>query len=413
MRRRKETRAETAFRELRRALVRRRWQSIEPRLRVEVALLAVLVGGFLFWQARVPLEAIARESGPAVAAVRVAIGLGALAILGGWTAGVRHRSRLRAAWSGPSWLSLPLPPDPLLRHLAWESRAQSLWAAAAAPGLVAAAIGVVPLLVLVSIVIGFLALLVLSSRIACALALRTLRVDRGHAFRDPRVAVLSIPERAPARHGSRVVPWRRTRPWLALWWKDLRFATRGGTSRVRIGCAAALCLLAWLIWSVPDNAPSHSLASSLPFVRALAFAFALAAAAVFAEWLVDLAASDPPSVIKALPVGVASIWGARLAWAAGLALLLAATQMIAARGPGAFSFGIVVGVATLMIMILGVNYGITLFPHALAARRMLSLWLGLSMVVSLMIPLLGWVVLLSAVLHSTRRLPRWRWLEAE
>jgi hypothetical protein len=56
---------------------------------------------------------------------------------------------------------------------------------------------------------------------------------------------------------------------------------------------------------------------------------------------------------------------------------------------------------------LAVNYSLTLFPHAAVAQRLFNLALGVAIAVSLMIPMLGWVALLAALLHSARRLPRW------
>jgi len=62
--------------------------------------------------------------------------------------------------------------------------------------------------------------------------------------------------------------------------------------------------------------------------------------------------------------------------------------------------------------VLGVHYGITLYPRAEHAQRMLLLSLAIAMAASVMIPMLGWVLLLTAVLHSARRVPRWDRLEA-
>jgi len=58
-----------------------------------------------------------------------------------------------------------------------------------------------------------------------------------------------------------------------------------------------------------------------------------------------------------------------------------------------------------------VNYSVTLFPRADHAQRVYGLSLGIAVVGSLLIPLVGWIVLLTAILHSARRLPRWPRLE--
>jgi len=39
------------------------------------------------------------------------------------------------------------------------------------------------------------------------------------------------------------------------------------------------------------------------------------------------------------------------------------------------------------------------------------LTLSIAMAASLMIPLLGWILLLTAVIHSARRVPRWSRIE--
>jgi hypothetical protein len=53
-----------AFRDLERALTRRRLMRLDPRMRGEFALLALLIAGFLFWQVRVPLDGLVRAGGP-------------------------------------------------------------------------------------------------------------------------------------------------------------------------------------------------------------------------------------------------------------------------------------------------------------------------------------------------------------
>jgi len=47
-----------AFHRLRTWLTRRRFFQLELRLRIELALLGVLLGGFVFWQVRAPLDGI-------------------------------------------------------------------------------------------------------------------------------------------------------------------------------------------------------------------------------------------------------------------------------------------------------------------------------------------------------------------
>jgi len=202
--------------------------------------------------------------------------------------------------------------------------------------------------------------------------------------------------------------WARRPVWLAIALKDLRLSLRVPA----LGRSLAVALLFWALsiaaWRLPGIPPARSL-GYLP-----AFVLALGGSAVFGEWLVSLAGSDPFATIRALPVGVASLWTARFAFAvAGVALLLLG-HALSARDVSPHALHLFlgwIGLATLAIAALAVNYGVTLFPRADLAQRMLGLSLGLAVAGSLMIPLMGWLVLASAVIHSTRRLTRWSRLE--
>jgi hypothetical protein len=111
-----------------------------------------------------------------------------------------------------------------------------------------------------------------------------------------------------------------------------------------------------------------------------------------------------------LPLGVAVVWGARVAFAAAGAIALVTVQALCARAlaPPALHFHLVwLGAAALAIGVLGANYAITLYPRAEHAQRVLELTLALAIAASLMIPLVGWVLLFTGLLHSARRLPRW------
>ena len=75
---------------------------------------------------------------------------------------------------------------------------------------------------------------------------------------------------------------------------------------------------------------------------------------------------DPYAVLRVLPVGVEHVWLSRAASALVFAVIAVAAQ---SRGgprplsPEALQYLLVwIGGATLMITLLGVNYGITLFP---------------------------------------------------
>jgi hypothetical protein len=174
----------------------------------------------------------------------------------------------------------------------------------------------------------------------------------------------------------------------------------------------ATSLLFWILSALAWRLPSPPHMRDLEWVSA--FILALLGSAALGEWLVSLSGADPFQTLRSLPVGLGQVWFARAALALAATAGLLTLHAAAASGltPHALRLFLVwVGGATLAIAALAVNYGVTLFPRADIAQRLLGLSLGLAVAASLMIPLLGWIVLLSAVLHSARRLSRWSRLE--
>jgi hypothetical protein len=146
----------------------------------------------------------------------------------------------------------------------------------------------------------------------------------------------------------------------------------------------------------------------------IAFALGLLAAGTFGEWILELSGHDPFAVLRSLPVGWPSLWLSRMAWVAVFVASLIVLQAIAARPlmPSARSFFLTwLLLACLAIVALAVHYAQTLFPRVEMGQRLYALGLGLAVVGSLLIPLLGWIVLLTAVIHSALRLGRWSRIE--
>jgi hypothetical protein len=395
-----------AFRDLERALTRRRLMRLDPRMRGELVVLALLIAGFLFWQVRVPLDGLVRARGPlSGAGAVVGVWLG-LATLGAALAGTRHTRRLRAQPAGPEWLSLPLEPAVLERHLAWDSRSHVLWLAVPALGVLAAAAGLLPVWWLALLAAAFAWLLLEAGRVGCAIGYRmALRAAAPRPGLAPIERVLAVAAPRVTRRGLPPAMWRRTPAWAALAGKDLLISLRQGPTRRAAMLPLALWVASLLAWRLPGE----------PALRhVVAFAMVLLTAAALAEWLAVLAASDPFAALRVLPIGVMTAWGARFAWGVAGATVLVAGQAVAARELAPHARQVLLvwsGGAALTIAALGVNYGVTLFPRAEVARRMLGLSLALAVAASVMIPLSGWIVLLTAVLHSARRLPRWSRLE--
>jgi hypothetical protein len=294
----------------------------------------------------------------------------------------------------------------LERHLANESRGLTPWLAVPAAGVLVAAIGLLPVIWLAGLTAIGAGLLILAGRTGTALGLAA--AARRVA---PRAGLATIEcvlaSTAPSRRRVRfrAPRWRRSPAWLALMGKDLLVTVRRGTIRR----AAVIPLLLWvasvMAWRVPGE----------PALRHfLAFALSLLAAAALAEWLIALSGTDPFSGLRVLPVGIATVWSGRFAWGVLGTLLLLAAQLAGSRELSPAAQRLFLGwtaAATLGIAALGVNYGVTLFPRADVAGRLLGLSLALAVAASVMIPLSGWIVLLTAILHSARRLPHWARLE--
>ena len=401
-----------AFRDLERTLVRRRFRQLDPVLRLEIAAIGALVAAFCGWQLRLPLDGMARAAGPWAAARALSLWLAALAVLAAIAAGARHAQRLRSPARGagavePMWFALPIPPAVLARHLAWEARRVVPWALVPALGALAAAVGLVPFPLLMLIAAGFVALLIPAGHAGCAIAFHLatgspvpvvgLKSTRLHALER---ALASAPLEARA---TRLPParWRTEAPWRALWRKDLLITLRPTPAQGRARRLLVVMVLSALAWRLPVDPAFAPLA---------AFALALAAAAMLAEWLIELAGADPFAVLHVLPLGAAPLWAARVAGTLAGAAVLAVLHLLAfpALEPAALGVFVVwIAAAAVALGVLGTQLGITLHPHADHAQRVLAMTLLVAVSASLMIPLLGWALLLAALIHSALRLPRW------
>lgn len=385
-----------AFRALERRLTRRRWALLDVRLRWELALLTLLLTGFLFWQLRVPFDGLARARGPASVAGAIGAAWLLLAALNVSLTAARHDRRLRNRAFDPPWLSLPIDPRPLGRHLAWESRARGAWVGLPAVGVLAAAFGLVPVAWLVLFAAVFAWLWLESGRLGCAIGFRSAtRAAEARPGLVPLVRVLAtVPE--PARRPL-TAPARRG---------EARLTGRVPRLRQSAALPVAAFALSLLVWALP----------SLPLEarHLLAFVLAMLAAGTCAEWLVALSGVDPFAILRTLPVGVGTLWRSRMTWVVLATAVLAGAQALAtpalAAGPRRLFLFWLAG-ATFGIATLGVHYAITLFPKAEVAQRLLSLSLALAMIASFIFPLSGWLLLIAALVHSARRLSRWDRLE--
>ena len=388
------------FRALERARLRRMVARVEPILWLEMFAIAGLAAAFLFWQIHLQLASLAVAHGVDAATRRLGLLLAGLVLLGAGQVGTRHFVRLRSG-EGPPWLSLPIPASALSRHLASASRIQGWWLVAPATSFLVAAAGVVHPLWLPVLALAFVAALDLAGRAACAGAL-AIAASFSRRSELPALVRVLAGEGVRRRLGRRgAVRWERSNHRSALLWNDLRLARREPAARRRAATAVSALALSIVAWYLPIETRGRML---------LAFAGALIASSTVAEWLITTIGADPPDVVRALPLGIGSAWGTRMRWGVLAAAVLVAGHLVFARGipiEARLFFCLCIGLASLAITTLGVNHGISLYPRADQAQRVFALSLGLAMAASLMMPLMGWIVLLTGVIHSARRVARW------
>jgi hypothetical protein len=396
-----------AFRRLHRQLLARRWSELGWLFRLELAALAALAGGFVFWQLRIAAAGVWLRHDEAGVAVLLGAWLLALAL------GCAATARAHVAWllrSSPlrtTWLQWPVPEEALWGHLRWEARGRALLAAVLAAAVLAAGWGYASPLVLAVLTAGFGVAFEALVRLACGMALRRARQDRERLPTGGALArSLAIPPRPAARSRHAPARWRREPAWVAWWRKDAMVASRARAGRGALAAAAALGAASLAAWALPVHAAARYL---------LALSLGIGAFLAEAEWLVALAGRDPFTLVRCHPLGVGSVWLGRFAWVAlATALLLAVHLSLMGRFPKEVGrlFALWLGGAGLGLGILGVNYGVTLMPRAGHAQRMLALSVALALVALVAFPPLGGpVALLTAVLHSSRRLGRWHRLE--
>src|SRR5258706_2299001 len=309
-----------AFRRLRSHLSRRRLGQIEVRLRLEMLLLGMLLGGFVFWQARVPFDGLHRQGGPMLALATLGIAWLAMALVAGGLIAARHAARLRSGPPGPEWMSLPIGARALARHLAWDSSMVAGWVIFPALGVWIAAYGLVPLVAFIALAPALVGILLAATGVGGLLGeWRAVRASRSPHDLAPIHRVLSRSSPRPRRPRVARARWIRIPAAAAVMAKDVlltrRVASVGRQFLVVVICAS----LSILAWGLPDTSSTRH----LDYLAA--FLMALLAAAALGEWLVSLSGCDPFAVVRVLPLGLRHVWSARF----GLALLCIVAFLVA------------------------------------------------------------------------------------
>jgi hypothetical protein len=391
---------EAAFQRLARRLLVRRLMALEPTVRFALAAIAAIGAGLVFWQARLPLHGVVLADGAPAGARLLAGVLAALAAAAalscGATAGWLARRR-----PGPEWLALPASPARIGRHLLFEARLPSALALPAGLAAVAAGAGLLPGpwlgLLLAAFVLAWLEGTRLGAAIAWRVAARRSGVPGGQplfvrvlAAGPPRTIELA---RTPPR-------WRRAPRWHAVAAKDRLLLMRSPALRTRLTIAFALVVLAGAAWTLPQPA----------LVRAaLSFAAYLAAMGTLGLLAGALVGGDPPAFWRPLPLRLADGWRARALGLAIAALALPVANAALAAGlsaPARAGVALFWWPAGVLVSGLALHHALTLYPESRVASSVTTSWYSVAAVASLMIPLLGWIVLLAGFIHATRRLAR-------
>jgi hypothetical protein len=390
-----------AFRDLRRALARRRLRRADARLRFVVLALVLVLSAFTYWRVRVPLDGVHRFHGASGAALMLGAVLGAFVLAGGVLAASRQGS-MRRGTPGPEWLALPAPPGLVSRHMAEEAALPSLAVLPPAAAALLAGAGLVPPLALALLGLAFALAWRLAARAACALVRSAAIPSRPAERALPRETrwLVAEPRRLEARRGP-APAWRRASPAAALARLDALATRRASPSRARFAAALLAGLAGVLVWF--DGAE--------PMLRrAQAFVFLMPAAASLGAWALHRACAEPANLHRPLPLSLRDAWLARAVPVALVLLALTAAGTAASAGlPVAARLAIVPAwwPTAFAVAILGLHYGLTLVPHADAAEMVYACWLGAAITASLMVPLLGWFVLVAGLVHSGLRLRRW------
>lgn len=383
---------------MQRRLLARRLDQLEPFVRGALLVVALIGAGLLFWQSRIPIHFLRVSRGPVAAASALAGALGALALLSGASTWGRAAAIARRP-PGPAWLTLPVEPSRLGRHLLFEARLPAWVALPSALAVLAAGAGLVPWTWLALLAVAFVVAWLETTRLGAAIAWRQ-AAARGPARRPLFVRVLAAGRVTAASAARRAPLWRRGPVADTIARKDRSSSARRAGLRSRLAIASAFAALALLAWAVPQPPPVRA---------ALSFAAYLLALATLGLWSAALVGLDPPTLWRPLPLRTSDAWKARVRPLALAAIALPVASAAFAAGlsaPARAGVAIAWWPSGFMVAALALHHALTLYPDSRTAERVTTTWLTLAMVASLMLPLSGWIVLLAGFLHSTRRLAR-------
>ena len=391
-----------AFHTLSVRLATRRVAALGARLWFVTAVLALCVGAFTYWRVRVPLDGVKRHGGDPAAELSLGLTLASFAFAGGVLAASRQVA-LAAEPPGPEWLTLPVEPRHIQRHLAREARLPALTVFVPAVAAWLAGLGLLRWQALALLALGFVPAWWLVTRFASWLTWGATSRASGPARALPVVARVLV----SARHATRVrtvapARFRAESAWRALARLDTQVSWRAGSPRARLTFALVFLALACAAWFVGSANPLET--------RAQAFAAFVVACAGLGAWAAWRAAGDPPAAVRPLPLALSDAWRARaIPMFITIGIVLVVQAVVAVPLPLAARLGLLLAwlLPALIITLLGLHLGLSLPGGPAVAEHLFYGWLGVGMVASLAIPLFGWGVLIGGFVHATRRIGRW------
>ncbi len=304
-------------------------------------------------------------------------------------------------------MSLPIPVALIARHLLAESRLPALAVTPLALAVWVAGLDLLPGLWSALLAVAFAVVWLECTRAGALVARRVALRGNGAARNLPDLMRLLVSGRVEGRARVRApARWRLGSAERALFHLDWAMSWRSPAPRARLFAALIASVLASAAWW-SGAAPMQA--------RALSFVGFALASGLLGGWAVQRTCSDPSDLLRQLPLSFGTLWRVRfMQLVVALALLALAQALFATMFPVQARIGqwLTWFLPGLAIATLGLHYGITLHPRTDIAENLYYGWLGVALCASLMIPFLGWVVLLVGLVHSSLRLSRWRTSEA-
>ena len=304
--------------------------------------------------------------------------------------------------AGLAWLACPVPPAAIVRHLERDASLPSLAFVVPAAAALLAGLGLLPAVTLLLAACGAAALTWLTRRVACA-GVVSLVAGRGSEPSRDDGSWRALLRASHATRSRAVTPARLRRESRAdaIARLDRAITGRAPNARARLVGAIVVLIVAIAAWGLTGRPAAET--------RAVAFGAFLVCMAQLGAWAAWRAASDPRTLWSPLPLSLGDRWRAR-AKVLALAIIGALVVVFATAGAlplvARLALAFVWGVPATVIALIGLHLGLASPEQPGVAENAHLGWLGVAVLASLTIPLLGWGMLAGALVFATRRMAR-------